>query len=248
MLLVEFSLPLDATGWQWGDHLDVSRPITPGATYDNVGNLAGHPMNIYPFSAVYNSTQGLALGIPLDTPRVFHIRYDHTERDRVGYVISFPLALTQDTKDSPGQGEFEFIIYGFAGQWGFRAAAQKYYDSFPEYYVRRVTEAGNWLFLQDYRGIPAFFFHLGTKAVSFYDGTRITTLPQDRWVRVRFVIDCSSQTCDLYLDDLTTPVVTNVPFREPIENFEKAYLRIGKEQTSGEDYWHTLQIVAVTDY
>ncbi|HHV44350.1 MAG TPA: hypothetical protein GXX57_06760 [Firmicutes bacterium] len=155
MLLVEFSLPLDATGWQWGDHLDVSRPITPGATYDNVGNLAGHPMNIYPFSAVYNSTQGLALGIPLDTPRVFHIRYDHTERDRVGYVISFPLALTQDTKDSPGQGEFEFIIYGFAGQWGFRAAAQKYYDSFPEYYVRRVTEAGNWLFLQDYRGIPA---------------------------------------------------------------------------------------------
>ncbi len=95
---------------------------------------------------------------------------------------------------------------------------------------------------------PAFFFHLGTKAVSFYDGTRITTLPQDRWVRVRFVIDCSSQTCDLYLDDLTTPVVTNVPFREPIENFEKAYLRIGKEQTSGEDYWHTLQIVAVTDY
>lgn len=81
---------------------------------------------------------------------------------------------------------------------------------------------------------PAVYFSMSPKAVGFQDGTK-TTLPPDQWVRVRLVIDVESQTSNLYLDDLSTPVVQDVPFREPLDSFERAYFRIGKESDYGED-------------
>ncbi|MCK9221252.1 MAG: hypothetical protein M0Q40_01285 [Limnochordia bacterium] len=150
VLVVAFTIPVDASNWQWADDINVSRKIVQHRVYENVANLASHPMNIYPFSAIYCDAYGLAMGVPLNQPRLFRIRYDNT-----GYTISFTLALSPDTSNFPRQAEFEFVIYAFPAQWGMRAAAQRYYDAFPEHFNRRVEEAGNWVFCQDYRQVPA---------------------------------------------------------------------------------------------
>lgn len=139
---VTYTLPVDAGGWSWGDYARENRTIGDG-TYSNETLWNVQPMNRYPFGAVHDDDSLLAFGTPLSRPRVTRIDYDG---DR-GLSISFDLGISRSASER-GKASFSFVIYEADPGWGFRAATQKYYDIFPQSFVRRTDPAREGMWFQ----------------------------------------------------------------------------------------------------
>lgn len=142
---LEYRLPIDAVGWQWGENVLSARAIETNAVCSNT---------LYPFSTIDNGEAGIALGIPMDMPCVFGLDYDSRGALRTS-LLRFDFGLTQDTAKFPGRARFRFVVFAFSvpkvGQrsahtaWGFRSALKKWYTIFPEFFVKRVEHEGIWL-------------------------------------------------------------------------------------------------------
>ncbi|NOZ22699.1 MAG: hypothetical protein GXP25_16600 [Planctomycetes bacterium] len=141
-IIVKFALPLDARGWTWWDDIRTSRKIEDAGAYHNwtTHGDSGGRHSVYPFSCVSKDV-GVCIGIPLDTPIIHRISYD-PEKKR--YQIAFDLGLSPDMGKSPSAAKFKFIIYGTEGKWGFRAAAKRYYEIFPQSFDCRAKRQGIW--------------------------------------------------------------------------------------------------------
>lgn len=145
---VNYALNIDATNWNWWDDIRSSRKIKEdGKEYSNVtqvsAGLAGE-MSFYPFSCISSDHLAISYGIPMNQPRIFKIYYDPVSKE---YKVSFDFALTQKTEKFPSRATFSFIIYSPDCQWGFRAAAQDYYNIYPAFFEKRIepATAGIWM-------------------------------------------------------------------------------------------------------
>jgi hypothetical protein len=141
---VQYVLPVDATGWQWGDYIRESRGIESGVRYENVYWIGEvRTQNTYPFTFVGEDAQGLSLAVPMDVPRIYRIGYD---TDAGGYSIEYDFGLANCTdKIGHGHANFTFIVYKVdEPEWGFRAVANKYYELYPEFFVKRNEMEGIW--------------------------------------------------------------------------------------------------------
>jgi hypothetical protein len=156
-LTLYFALPVDATSWIWGDDIRASR-IVSGAKefanfnwYDDLG-ANGHLSN-YPWAGLSGSSSGIALGVPLDSPRAMRLIYNPSTHQ---FYAAFDLGLSPLTAKFPDQAWVDFIIYRYDAQWGFRAAAQGYYDRFPQAFVRRIPpdREGIWVAFSNLSPIP----------------------------------------------------------------------------------------------
>ncbi|HOX59208.1 MAG TPA: hypothetical protein P5205_18500 [Candidatus Paceibacterota bacterium] len=186
-----FALPLDATGWQWGDDARRSRRIAGSGEFANTINLrcgANGKMSLYPLAAVWNDRCGLALGLDMDHPAQYRLVYHAGTRQ---FFIAYDFGLTQDTARLPSGAEFRFVIYRFDPQWGFRAALQKYYDIFPQHFTRRVAREGIWMPFADIARVPdhedfGFAFQEGAPNVAFDDQHGIASFvyvePMSHWL------------------------------------------------------------------
>jgi hypothetical protein len=142
---VQYVLPVDATGWQWGDYIRESRDIESGVRYENVYKIGeARTQNMYPFTFVGEDAQGLSLAVPMDVPRIYRIGYD---TGAGGYSIEYDFGLANCTdKIGHGHANFTFIVYKVdEPEWGFRAVANKYYELYPEFFVKRVENEGMWV-------------------------------------------------------------------------------------------------------
>jgi len=140
-LQVAYSLPIDARGWQWEDYARRSRTIGSVPTsYATVSSLQSSSR--YPFGVISDDRSALAIGVPLDQPRMFRIQYDPA----LGLSIVFDLGLSPAATRLGGEATFSFVIYTVNPAWGFRAATQRYYDLFPDLFVHRTDPAceGTW--------------------------------------------------------------------------------------------------------
>jgi len=136
-----YALPVDAIGWRWGDDIRTSRVIEKGKSYKNTWNLAGHDISVYPFSSVSGEKVGLSLAVPMDEPIVQWASYDSSQ----GFQIGFDIGLSPHTKKLGAcRAPFSFVIYAHDPEWGFRAAAKRYYDIFPQFFVKRIQDKGLW--------------------------------------------------------------------------------------------------------
>jgi len=150
-IVLSYRLPIDAEGWNWGQDLVHSHRISLNPTdpsyqscYRNavsIGAGAEGCVGRYPFSALSSEKHGLSYAIRMDEPRVCLMQY---RNDLRCYEISFSLGLSQATEKFPGQAEVSFILYRHEPSWGFRSAAQCYYDWFPEFFDVRVKRMGGW--------------------------------------------------------------------------------------------------------
>jgi len=106
---VRYKLPVNATGWLWGDYIRKSREIESGIQYKNVYKIGEtRTQNAYPFASISNGEQGLSLAVPMNVPRIYRIGYDTD----VGYFIEYDFGLVNCTdKIGPGYANFTFIIY-----------------------------------------------------------------------------------------------------------------------------------------
>src|ERR1035437_1932410 len=151
-----FALPLDATGWQWGDDVRQSRLIGGSGEFANTTSLrcgANGKMSLYPLAAVWSERAGLALALDMDHPAQYRLVYHAGTRQ---FSIAYDFGLTKDTARFPSSAGFRFVLYRFDPHWGFRAALQKYHDLFPHQFVKRVAREGGWMPFTDIAKVPGF--------------------------------------------------------------------------------------------
>ena len=153
--LLRFSLPFDAVGWRWHDDMQTAREIAPGTVYQNTRPLRafadmpewegqgkldfGHSNRN--FCTVLTGPAGLCLAMPLDRPCLNRTAYDAKAR-RLDLVFDF--ALVPESR-RPHEAEFQFLLYACAPKWGFRAALLRYYEEFPQWFVRHARRQGQWM-------------------------------------------------------------------------------------------------------
>ncbi len=143
-LRVAFHLPLDARGWTWWDDIAESREIAEGQRYGYYGPDwtvgRGRQVSVFPFACVTGEGTALSLAQRVDQPRFFRLFYDPA----AGYCVDYNLGLAPDTAKFPSSASFHFLIYQHDPAWGMRAAAQRYYDIFPELFVVRAERQGTY--------------------------------------------------------------------------------------------------------
>lgn len=146
-LRITFALPIEAFGWTWWDNILESRTVErdgkPKLYARTVTAEAGDGMiSAYPFSALDSpdGNVGISLALPsAQGPRVFVIGYDTNLR---AFVVRFYLGVSPITKRFPQRAWFSFIIYRHDPKWGFRAAAKRYYEFFPDDFKKRAAFEG----------------------------------------------------------------------------------------------------------
>jgi hypothetical protein len=138
---LSYTLPVDAAGWVWGDYARGSKAIAGGA-YSYLSTSSMQQASRYPWGVVSDTQSALAMGIPLDQPRMFRIAYDASK----GLSITFDLGVSPAATALGNRATFSFVLYTADPVWGFRSATQRYYDLFPQFFVRRTNPAceGAW--------------------------------------------------------------------------------------------------------
>lgn len=186
-----FALPVDATGWQWGDDMRTSRRISGNAEFAdlvNVGCGANGKMSRYPLAAIWNQSAGLALALDMAQPAQYRLVYHAGTRQ---FFMAYDLALVKDTARFPSHAEFRLVCFRFDPPWGFRAALQKFYGIFPQQFVKRVRREGVWMPFTDIAKVPGFAdfgfaFQEGAPNVAFDDQHDIASFvyvePMSYWI------------------------------------------------------------------
>lgn len=138
---LRYQMPVTAEGWRWWDDAARSRLIEPGKRYvryqdDERGMF---PLWWYPLGSISQEKgHALAFAVPLDPPTLARVGYDGD------FFIEFDLGLSPAAK-FPSKANVTFYLYSHDAEWGFRSALKKYYDLFPQYFVKRVQREGLWL-------------------------------------------------------------------------------------------------------
>jgi len=147
---VYWAVPVTEAPWQWWDSVAVSR--TGADEWGELANLeAGLEYGLngahsrYPLGAIScPALGGLALAIRMDEPVVHRIAY-HPRRHLFYVALDFGL-VPETTPDgrSLSEASFRLLLYRHDPTWGFRAALQRYYDLFPDFFTKRVPREGGW--------------------------------------------------------------------------------------------------------
>lgn len=164
-ITVGFAIPMPAKGLRWWHSIRSSERVAADGSYaDSVPMEAGlGSISKYPFSCVSTAKESICLGIPMSEPCVYRIGYN----GGLGwYYIAFDLGLCPEV---PRQ-KFSFIIY--KSDPGMRAAADKYYRIFPEYFTKRAEREGNWMAFTKVSSVKGwedfgFAFHEGDNDVAW---------------------------------------------------------------------------------
>jgi len=155
-VVIQYALPLDAIGWHWEPTLEKHDTVQRGRLYENSQvfmSTAGLEDGVrleaertvrttklaYTFcSSLYGDAGGLSFGQPRDEFRIFNVACD---AELGVYRIEYTMGLSPDTK-RPNQATFSFILYPTQSRWGYRAALEKYYRIFPQFFEKRVQREG----------------------------------------------------------------------------------------------------------
>jgi hypothetical protein len=140
-----FALPIDATGWQWGDDIRKSRPISGTGEFSSCATVncgALGTMSVYPLAAIYNNRVGLALALDASQPAQYRLVYNSGIKQ---FFIAYDFGLVKDTSHFPSAASFRFVLFRFDPAWGFRSAYQTFARLFPDYFVARSKDQGIWV-------------------------------------------------------------------------------------------------------
>jgi len=143
-----FVLPLKATGWQWGQDIRTSETIAASTYTNQVTTNVGATgtLSLYPFVSVSNSNHGVGIANQMDWCNVYRIFYNGSTQQ---LVIAFDFALTGKTAAYPKHSaRFRFHLFRMKQsetKWGFRAAAQRFYQLNSQVYARRAKAEGIWI-------------------------------------------------------------------------------------------------------
>ncbi len=205
-----FALPMGGGKWVWWDDATSLRDTTGGGDFRHVvsvGAGVNGTMSRYPLSALCDKERGfgLSLAVPMDSPRLYRLGYD---ADRNIFYIVYDFGLCRDVQAFPGKASFKFVIYTFDPKWGFRAALKKYYDIFPQLFVKRLEKEGLWMAFRKISEVErfadfGFAFKEGANETKFDDEHGFVTFrytePQSYWQRMPKDADRTYEGCVSFL-------------------------------------------------
>jgi hypothetical protein len=188
-----FALPIDVTGWHWGDDIRRSRVINGNAELVNAANVgcgATGAISLYPLAAVYSEKVGLALGLDMGQPAQYRLVCHPGTKQ---FYIAYDFGLVPETERFAGAADFRFVIFRFDPQWGFRAAFEKYMSVFSEFFQVRSPDQGIWMPFTDVSKVQGwqdfgFKYHEGNNNVPWDDEHGVLsfryTEPMTWWMRM----------------------------------------------------------------
>ncbi len=142
-LTLRFQFPIDATGWMWWDDIATSRVIEPDTRYVHHGRerTGNYPLAWSPLGSISNprNLHTLTLALPINPPRIARVGYDGN------FFIEWDLGVSALTEKFPSKSSFSFVLYHSDAEWGMRGALKKYYDLFPQHFLKRTNREGTWL-------------------------------------------------------------------------------------------------------
>ncbi len=156
--LVDFRLPVDATGWTWGQRPNVPQTIASGSGNwyfaNNITRGARHPYeSVNPYGTITKSASP-AMGISLSPlfypPSEVALQYN----SQFGFQIEYDLGTTPLTTKHPNTAEIHFVLYKHDPNWGNRSAVQRYQSFFPQWF-NRIVSGGNWLIYPGDANVPS---------------------------------------------------------------------------------------------
>ena len=189
-----FALPLDATGWRWGDDIRRHRLVQGRGEFANqVGVRCGATgtLSLYPLAPVWNDQIGQAIALDMARPAQYRVGY-HAGLKRL--FIAYDFGLVQETERFPGSADFRFVLYPFEARGGFRAAFQQLMAIFPDQFVVRSRPQGLWMPFTDVSKVPGwedfgFRYHEGNNNVPWDDAHGVLsfryTEPMTWWMAMK---------------------------------------------------------------
>lgn len=143
---VTFSLviPVDGQNLQWLVDNHRTEMIEGTREYlSTVATTAGPrgAMSRYSFAAV-DGDRRVAVGMPLDQPRIHRLRWDGQHRALVAEV---DVTISAETLRFPNYVPFEFFLFDFESEFGFRGVTNQYYKWNADSYSLRLEQQGQWM-------------------------------------------------------------------------------------------------------
>jgi len=142
---ISLAIPVDDPKLRWLESLHSDLDATTAQErFDAVATTAGArgAMSRYPFGAVMGESAAVAVGFPLDRPRIQRIRWDGATKQ---LIAEFDAAVSPEPRDFPNEVPFEFLVFDFDREFGFRGVAQRYYELNPSSYDHRLARQGQWM-------------------------------------------------------------------------------------------------------
>ncbi|WP_165226479.1 hypothetical protein [Aquisphaera insulae] len=187
-----YAIPIAPAGTAWLDDPRTTRAVEAGREY-----VHAHParagtgrLSSYPFAAITTDDgkgKGEAIGIDMAYPAVFRAGY-HAGTGELW--IAYDLGLTVEKPTA----HLRFCRLRFDPAWGFRAALDAYYRTFPGAFTRRVKEQGLWMpfaKISDVKGWEDFGFRIkeGNDETAWDDAHGIITFrytePMTWWMPMK---------------------------------------------------------------
>ena len=205
------SFPVGEAGWRWHDDQRRAQVMRPGESYGSfvsVGVGANGQASRYPLACVSGEQEAMALGVPLDQPRLCRLAYDAGSRE---LYAAFDLGLTPDSRGHPGRASFGLVLYPCDPAWGFRSALEGYYRLFPQCFVKRNRAEGIWMPFTDIATVGGwedfgFQFKEGSDSLAFDAEHGINSFvyvePVSLWVNMPPGMERSSERALAYVREL----------------------------------------------
>ncbi len=136
-----YMVPVQGSDWTWLADPQRTQATEPPSEYSITSRFAAvgtTRLSKYPLAAVAQGKAGRAIGIDMGKPAVYRLAYAAGSRE---LLIAYDLGLAPEKPSA----EVRLCYYDFDATWGFRAALQKYYDTFPDYFRCRTPEQGIWM-------------------------------------------------------------------------------------------------------
>ncbi len=146
---IYLAIPIATEGWRWGQDIRRSTAIdghgeAANLTRVNVGATGG--LSLYPFGVVSGTFHGVGIASQMDWPSVFRIFYNGPAHQ---LVIAWDFALTGKTAAwQSHNARFRCRLFHIGpgdAPWGFRAAAQRFYQLNSPNFDRKAMADGIWM-------------------------------------------------------------------------------------------------------
>ena len=145
-----FALPVVEGKWQWWDSISTARTeldesgelhyLERGVQYGLNGAHSKYPLGVLTLLG----QGGLTLAVRMDEPVIHRIAYN-PQLSLFYIALDFGLVPEKRIDGSPlWEAPFRILLYRCDPKWGFRSALQRYYDFFPQFFVKRVRKEGGW--------------------------------------------------------------------------------------------------------
>jgi len=174
---------------QWFQNPRQTIEVEPGREYLDASRFSAGSngrLSRYPFAAVANAGEAVALGIDMRRPAFFRAGYNSDSEE---LFLACDVGLAPEKPST----HVRFCKFHFDPTWGFRGALDRYYALFPEAFERRIAEQGLWMPFARISEVKdsqdfGFRFKEGTDETAWDDAHGIITFrytePMTWWMRM----------------------------------------------------------------